>query len=94
VEQYTNPNSHYRDTLLLLTAHPALRDAFLDTAAEIEHPLTTVIAERIGDTDQHTARVLSASVAAAVRIAFERWLRPAAVGPRGQRTRRTFRFAA
>ncbi|HXA62054.1 MAG TPA: helix-turn-helix domain-containing protein [Streptosporangiaceae bacterium] len=78
VEQYTAPGTHDRDALLLITTSPALRDAFLDTAAEIEHPLTAVIAERIGDTDQHTARVLSASVAAAVRIALQRWVQPAA----------------
>ena len=53
-----------------------LRDAFLGTAAGIEHPLTAVIAERIGDSGQLTAQVLSASVAAAVRIALQQWLRP------------------
>lgn len=78
VEQYTDPGDHGRDALLLITTSPALRDAFLDTAAEIEHPLTAAIAERLGDTDRHTARVLSASVAAAVRIALQRWLQPAA----------------
>jgi len=78
VEQYTGPGTRDRDVLLLITTSPALRDAFLGTAAGIEHPLTAVIAERIGDTGQHTARVLSASVAAAVRIALQRWLRPAA----------------
>ena len=77
VEQYTSPGSHDQQVLLLLTASPALRGAFLGTAAGIEHPLTAVIAERIGDTGRHTARVLSASVAAAVRVALEHWLRPA-----------------
>ena len=77
VEQYTGSGSHDPRTLLLITTSSALRDAFLDTAAGIEHPLTTAIAERIGDTGQHTARVLSASVAAAVRIALQQWLRPA-----------------
>ncbi|HEX8007246.1 MAG TPA: helix-turn-helix domain-containing protein [Trebonia sp.] len=78
VEQYTDPGSHDHEVLLLLTTRPALRDAFLGTAAEIEHPLTAVIAERIGDTGRHTAQVLSASVAAAVRIALQQWVRPAA----------------
>jgi AcrR family transcriptional regulator len=78
VEQYTAPGQHDHEALLLLITRPALRDALLDAAAEIEDPLTTVIAERLGDSDQHTARVLSASVAAAVRVALERWLRPAA----------------
>lgn len=35
-----------------------------------------MIAERLGDAGAHTARVLAASVAAAVRIALESWLRP------------------
>jgi len=78
VEQYTDPGSHDPRALPLITTSSALRDAFLDTAAGIGHPLTAVIAERIGDTGQHTARVLSASVAAAVRIALQQWLRPAA----------------
>lgn len=79
VEQYTDPGTHDPGTLLLITTHPALREAFLGAAAEIEHPLTAVIADRIGDASQHTAQVLSASVAAAVRIALQRWLRPAAL---------------
>lgn len=78
VEQYTDPGSHDPRTLLILTASPALRDAFLGAPAGIEDPLTAVIAERIGDAGQHTARVLSASVAAAVRIALQQWLRSAA----------------
>lgn len=78
VEQYTQPGSHDPRALLLITASPALRDAFLDTAAGIEHRLTAVIAGRTGDAGQHAARVLSASVAAAVRIALEQWVRPAA----------------
>jgi len=75
VEQYTDPGSHDPRALLLITASPALRDAFLDAADGIEDPLTAVIAGRTG---QHTARVLSASIAAAVRIALQQWLRPAA----------------
>jgi len=81
VEQYTDPGSHDPGTLLLITTRPALRDAFLGTAAGIEHSLTAVIAERLGDTSQHTARVLSASVAAAVRIALQQWVRPATASP-------------
>jgi AcrR family transcriptional regulator len=78
VEQYTDPDSHDPRALLLITASPALRDAFLGTATGIEDPLTAVIAERTGDAGQHTARVLSASIAAAVRIALQQWIRPAA----------------
>jgi AcrR family transcriptional regulator len=77
VEQYTNPGEHGRDVLLLITTRPTLRDAFVDTATAIEHPLADAIAERLGDTDRHTARVLAASVAAAVRVALERWVQPA-----------------
>lgn len=80
VAQYTDPDSHEQDVLRLLTTGPGLRDAFLGAAAQIEDPLSAVIAERIGDPNQDTARVLSASVAAAVRIALQRWLRPA-TGP-------------
>jgi AcrR family transcriptional regulator len=78
VEQYTEPGSHDPRVLLLITASPALRDAFLATAAGIEHPLTAVIAGRTGDTGQRSARVLSACVAAAVRIALQEWVQPAA----------------
>ena len=78
VEQYTDPGSGDRDALLLIATRPALRDAFLDAAAEIEDPLAAVIAECIADNEQYTARVLSASVAAAIRIALQRWLGPTA----------------
>lgn len=77
VEQYTDPGSQDRGAMLLITSNSALRDAFLDTAAEIEDPLTAVIADRIGDADHHTARVLSASIASAVRLALQQWARPA-----------------
>jgi hypothetical protein len=40
-----------------------------------------VIAERLDDHDLHTAQVLSASIAAAVRIALRRWVQPAALSP-------------
>jgi AcrR family transcriptional regulator len=76
VEQYTGPGSHDPRALLLISTRPALRDAFLGTAAGIEHPLAAVIAERIGEHGQLTARILAASVAAAVRVALQRWLRP------------------
>jgi AcrR family transcriptional regulator len=80
VEQYTDPGEHHREALLLITTRPTLRDAFVDTAAAIEHPLATAIADRIGDTEPHTARVLAASVAAAVRVALRQWARPTATG--------------
>ncbi|MEW2219376.1 helix-turn-helix domain-containing protein [Streptomyces sp. NPDC006990] len=77
VEQYTDTGESEQQALLLITTRTALRDAFLDTTAGIEPPLTAAIAARLGDTRAHTARVLAASVATAVRIALESWLRPA-----------------
>ncbi|WP_049568914.1 TetR/AcrR family transcriptional regulator [Streptomyces sp. SBT349] len=76
VEQYTNTGERDREALLLITTRTTLRDAFLDTTAGIEPPLTAVISERLGDAGAHAARVLAASVAAAVRIAMEGWLQP------------------
>jgi AcrR family transcriptional regulator len=77
VEQYTDTGARDHEALLLIATRAALREAFLDTTADIEAPLTAVLAERLGDAGGHTARVLAASVAAAVRIALESWLRPA-----------------
>lgn len=74
LEQYTEPRE--RDELLPIIASPALRDTFLDTTAAIEHPLATAIGRRLGDAGTPTARVLAASVAAAVRIALQEWLQP------------------
>lgn len=77
VEQYTHTGEREQRALLLITSRTALREAFLDATADIGHPLATALAERLGDTGAHTARVLAASVAAAVRIALEDWLQPA-----------------
>ncbi|MGW8766516.1 TetR/AcrR family transcriptional regulator [Streptomyces sp. NPDC055815] len=77
VEQYTHAGEREQRALLLITTRTALREAFLDATADIEPPLTAVIAEGLGGTGGPTARVLAASVAAAVRIALEGWLRPA-----------------
>jgi AcrR family transcriptional regulator len=83
VQEYTDPGGHDHAVLHLIATGPALRDAFLGTASGLEHPLTVVIAERLGETGQDTARILAASVAAAVRIALERWLRFATTSPTG-----------
>jgi AcrR family transcriptional regulator len=82
VEQYTDPGDEDRDALLLITTRPALRGALLDSASGIEHPLAEVITDRLGG-DDYAARVLSASVAAAVRVALERWIRPAGPPAKG-----------
>jgi AcrR family transcriptional regulator len=81
VEQYTDPGRHDPRVLLLITASPGLREEFLAAVAGMEDPLTAVIAERIGASGQEAAEVLSASVAAAVRVALQRWLRPAGATP-------------
>lgn len=73
LEQYTEPRDH--DELLLITTSPALRDTFLESTAAIEHPLAAAIDQRLGDTGT-TARVLAASVAAAIRVALQHWLQP------------------
>ncbi|MFE6971323.1 TetR family transcriptional regulator [Isoptericola sp. NPDC057653] len=79
VEHYTSPRERELEALLMTTTRrTALRDAFLDSPAGIEAPLTAVIAERLDDGGPHTARVLTASIAAAVRVALEGWLQPAA----------------
>jgi AcrR family transcriptional regulator len=77
VEQYTDPGERVRDALLLLTASPALRGAFTGTATAVEHPLAGAIAQRLDGADDHTAHVLAAGVAAAVRVGLERWLQSA-----------------
>ncbi|WP_426367278.1 TetR/AcrR family transcriptional regulator [Streptomyces sp. E-08] len=76
-EQYANVREGDERALLLITTRAALREAFLGSTADIEPPLAAAIAERLGDTEGLTARVLAASVAAAVRIGLEGWLRPA-----------------
>ncbi|MFD6154118.1 TetR/AcrR family transcriptional regulator [Streptomyces sp. NPDC060243] len=75
-EQYAHTGEREERALLLITTRTALREAFLDSTTGIEPPLTTVLAARLGDSGAPTARVLSAGVAAAVRIALEDWLAP------------------
>ncbi|PXX61726.1 TetR family transcriptional regulator [Nocardia tenerifensis] len=75
---YADPDEHRNDGLLLITTHPALREVFVSTTDAISHPLAAVIAERTSTTDEFTARVLAASVAAAIRVALEQWLQPTA----------------
>jgi len=80
VEQYTSPADHDRAVLPLITARPALRDAFLAAAAEMTDPLAAALAGRLGAGGRDRAEVLAASVAAAVRIALRRWIAPAEGG--------------
>jgi AcrR family transcriptional regulator len=81
VELYTDPGEQHRDALLLITTRSALRDAFVDTAGAIEHPLADAITQSLGDTDPHTARILAASVAAATRVALHQWVQPGTASP-------------
>ena len=74
VDAYTDPAGHDPKALLLITTRPPLRAAFLEGVTGMEDPLASAIAERIGDPERHVARVLSACVAAAVRIALQRWI--------------------
>ncbi|WP_033296213.1 TetR/AcrR family transcriptional regulator [Amycolatopsis jejuensis] len=77
-EQYTDPGAQSREALLLITTNPGLREAFLDAPAALENPLCEAISARTGN--ESTARVLAASVAAAVRVALEQWTRPTGSG--------------
>jgi Bacterial regulatory proteins, tetR family. len=76
VEQYTDPGEQDPRALLMITSRPALRAAYLEATADIAAPLADVLARRLGETHGESARVLAASVAAAVRIAVEGWIRP------------------
>jgi len=78
VEHFTAPSDEHRDALIMITSHPGLRRAYLDSATSIEQPLSTAIATRLGATDRTlTSDVLAAGVAAAVRVALRRWTQPA-----------------
>ncbi|GIF04596.1 TetR/AcrR family transcriptional regulator [Actinoplanes siamensis] len=81
VRGYTDPGEDDHAALLLIATDPALRHAFLDATAGIEPPLIAALAQRLGRAEHYVAQVLAASVTAAVRIALERWLRPADPAP-------------
>src|SRR3984957_5989299 len=49
VAQYADPGGHDRAVLTLITAHPALREAFLGATADLTDPLAAVLAARLGD---------------------------------------------
>jgi hypothetical protein len=77
VEQYTDPGDHARAALLMITTSPALRACYADTPGTIEDPLADAIIGRCPGIDPLTARVLSAGVGAAARVALRQWLQPA-----------------
>ena len=66
------------DTLRLLTSAPRLRAEYVDAATGLRAPLEEVLADRLGTDDPMLPGVLAAAVAAAVRVAFEHWVRPSA----------------
>lgn len=72
--QYREPPT---EALALITSTPALREAYLDSVAELEPPIADVIASRLGKSAE-AAEVLAAAVSAAARLAVRRWvdLRP------------------
>ena len=76
---YTDSHDHLRDALQMITTSPALRACYVETVTTIEEPLADALAERWPDMDRLTARVLSACVGAAARVALEQWLRSAGV---------------
>ena len=76
LKHYTDPGEHHRDALLLITTHPALRDAFLVATSAVSEPLAAAIADRLDAPDELTAPVLATAVAAAIRVALEHWLQP------------------
>jgi len=75
VGQYTEPGSHARDALLMITTNPALRECYVDTVATIEDALAEAITARRAGTSELDAHVLAASVGAAAKVALRQWLR-------------------
>lgn len=83
VEQYTDPGDRAREVLLLITGSPSLRASYVDTVTTIEGPLADAIAAHAAGVDPLTARVLAASVGAAVRLALQDWLQSTSAPPSG-----------
>jgi AcrR family transcriptional regulator len=81
VGQYVDPGDDARDVLLMITTTPALRASYVDAVTMIEGPLAEAIAERCPGMHGLTARVLSASVGAAAKVALRQWLQSTTVRP-------------
>jgi AcrR family transcriptional regulator len=73
-EHYGDPGDDARAALLMITTNAALRSCYVDTAVAWEASLAEALRERSPGLDPLTAEVLSAGVAAAVRLALRRWL--------------------
>src|SRR5690606_3451695 len=83
VEQYTDPGEDAREVLLMIISSPALRASYVNAATAMEAPLAEAIRKRCPDLDRLTARVLSASVGAATKVALRDWLESGAGSPGG-----------
>ena len=83
VEQYSIASDEARDALLLVTTNVSLRAAYVDSATTMEGPLAGAIAERSPGMDVLTARVLAATVGAAVKVAVGEWIQSTATSSSG-----------
>lgn len=77
ITEYNDPGDDAGDALLMITASPALRTCYVESVNDIEEPLATALVQRNGRLDMLSARVLAASVGAAVRVALHEWMRSA-----------------
>lgn len=75
-EHYATPPE--ADILRLLTSAPRLCAEYVGAMTELRTPLEAVLADRLDTRDPMLPGVLAAAVAAAVRVAFEHWVRPSA----------------
>ncbi len=78
VEQFTDASDQHPQLMVMITTRAPLREAFLESTIDVESPLSAALAARLPDRAADTARVLASSVAAAVRVALEGWIRPVA----------------
>ena len=78
---YTDPGDHPRDALLMIATSSALRACYVDTVTTIEGPLADAISERCRGIERLTARVLSAAVGAAAKVALRQWLQSTSAMP-------------
>ncbi|WP_328339195.1 TetR/AcrR family transcriptional regulator [Micromonospora sp. NBC_00421] len=71
---YTDPGDHPPAALLMIAASPALRACYVDAVTTIDEPLFEAVTARCPGIELLTARVLSAAVGAATRVALRQWL--------------------
>jgi AcrR family transcriptional regulator len=83
VEQYSTAGDEARDALVLVTTDAALRAAYVQSATTIEGPLAEAIAARSPGMNDLTARVLAATVGAAVKVAVGEWIQSTATSSSG-----------